>query len=289
MIRTISSLAVADLAAIAIANSQNGTLAGWFVPVHICLTLLALLVWFRHRMANAAYDIPVLALGAAFGPCGMVVFAVAKPWEWAVKRTRWLASSADMPSRQSARQSETPVRTLARVLDGRIYFPEANRVESLNTTLRFGGLMARRKALEAIVRSFEPKLSPLIAIALTDRDQTIRALAAAASAQISSDVTQKIAEIDGKHAQQATPNELFALALTLAEHGCHNVLLPRTQRSYLCRTSGRHLAGAQQNLTLDDKRSSQLSTALREIRRQVPRFETVATPVRLAGMPEVPA
>ena len=288
MIRTICTLAVADLAAIAIGNSQHGTLARWFVPVHIVLTLLALLVWFRHRLANTAYDIPVLALGAAFGPCGMVLFALAKPWDWAAKCVGRLSSAATMPSRQAGRQAETPVRTLARVLDGRIYFPEANRVESLNTTLRFGGLMARRKSLEAIVRSFEPKLSPLIAVALTDRDQTIRALAAAASAQISSDVTLKIAEMEGKLEQQATPGEMFALVLTLADHGCNNVLLPRTQRTFLCRTAGRHLASAQQHLAHDDKRSSQLSAALRDIRRQMPRIDAFSAPVRLAEMPEAP-
>jgi polysaccharide biosynthesis protein PelE len=291
MNRAVLLLSVADLAAIAIGISGESPFFGWFALIHAGLTLGALLAWFWHQSATARVEIPVIALGAAFGPVGMMAFSLAKPWHWPNNGAKKLTSSLGRSFRQAATQSETPVHALARVLDGRIYFPEASRIDSLSTTLQFGGLIARRKALETIVRSFEPKLSPLIAIALKDRDQTIRALAAAASAQICNDVSLKVAEMaemEGKFSYRSTLAEKFALAVSLADNGCNNVLLPQTQRAYLCRIAGSHLAGVELQLANDKKRSRQLASALQDIRLRMPDFETYPSVQRRSELPGLP-
>lgn len=288
MIGAMSALAAADLALFAFVHYQGWVPAFWFVPGHIVLTLAALIVWFRHQSSSETYGIPVLTLGAAFGPCGMVLFSLARPMVWSAKGKGRAGSATPTPPRRPARQSDNPARALARMLEGRISFPDAVRIESFNTTLRFGELVARRKALEAVVRSFEPKLSPLIAIALTDRDQTIRALAAAASAQISSDVAQKVSDLESMASQRSSPREMFSLALSLADHGSNNVLLPQTQRTHLCRIAGRYLAGAERQMPHDDRRSGQLSSALRDIREHIPRIEIHRPAGRGAALPETP-
>jgi hypothetical protein len=83
------------------------------------------------------------------------------------------------------------------------------------------------------VTSFEPRLSPLIATALTDKDQTIRALAAAAAAQISYNLAQRREELAARIALKNQVNDKFALFVLLADHGCHNVLLSGPQRARL--------------------------------------------------------
>ena len=289
MNRSLFALAVADLAALTVSSYSIAGLTVPFVPMHLALTLAALAVWLRYQLATEVYDVPVLVLGAAFGPGGMLFCSLFKPWVWIARAYRLAGATPELGVQDPGKVAETPVGTLNRVLDGRITFPEADQLESLNTTLRFGGLADRRKALEAIVRSFEPRLSPLIAIALTDRDQTIRALAAAASAQISSDVTQKVSEVECKLAQQACSRELALLTIALADHGCSNVLLPQTQRMHICRMTRSYLSGVRDQLRYDAKLSSQLSSALRDIDRQMPAFEPFTAPVRLAELSEAVA
>src|SRR3546814_1069079 len=85
----------------------------------------------------------------------------------------------------------SPVERLGRILDDRVRYPESDEIGSLATMLRYGNLQARYRALETAVISFEPRLSPLIVMALSDEDQTIRALAAAAAAQVSYNLAQQ--------------------------------------------------------------------------------------------------
>lgn len=157
--------------------------------------------------------------------------------------------------------------------------------------MKYGALTARRKALEAVVRSFEPKLSVLVAIALTDRDQTIRALAAAASAQVSSNVTQELSDLEDRHGQAhaQAPRDMLELTLSLADHGCHNVLLPQTQRIYLCQVAEQYLTTIQGQMESADQRHARLASTLQAIGLQKSHFEVQAGPRRPLEILESPA
>ena len=114
---------------------------------------------------------------------------------------------------------------VARMLDGRVHHAPAETLGSLVTVMRHGDVAARRRALETVVRSFEPSLSPLIALALTDGDQTIRALAAAASARVAHNLAiAREGDPSGDHS---------TLAALLADHARADVLLSDSQRAHL--------------------------------------------------------
>jgi hypothetical protein len=91
----------------------------------------------------------------------------------------------------------------------------------------------RRRALETVVRSFEPALSPLIALALTDSDQTIRALAAAASARVAENLVLARARLSARVADGGDPDAVTNLARLLGDHARSDVLLSDSQRLHL--------------------------------------------------------
>jgi len=145
------------------------------------------------------------------------------------------------------------------MLDRRITFPAAEQIESLSAILRGGSLPARRKALETAVRSFEPRLSKLISAALRDDDQTIRALAAAAAAQVSHNLAQQLEELEGPDRSFDTS---YARAMLLYDHGCHNVLLPHTLRSKHRRAAFADLQECRRNAPAGDHRLGAIVDAL---------------------------
>jgi hypothetical protein len=282
-------LALADLAVFAVVELQSTLPSAWFVVVHVTLTFAALWFWKRGLEGGGTLDSPVAAIGAAFGPCGLLAFSLVKPWSWNSQRRKRLFHSPERALIHIPQATETPRQALARMLDGRVRHPAADRIESLKMTLQFGDLPARRKALEAIVRSFEPRLSPLLAIALADTDQTIRALAAAASAQISFDVLQWSAEMEDSLSQNASGVESAALVMFLASHGCHDVLLPQSQRVQLCRTTAQCLEDIARRLPKSDKRQRRFSAELKMVEQTRARLEIGAgSDQRLAtaGMPQ---
>ena len=148
---------------------------------------------------------------------------------------------------------------LARMLDRRVTFPAAEQIESLGAILRAGSLPSRRKALETAVRCFEPRLSPLIAAALQDDDQTIRALAAAASAQVSHNLSQQLDELEGR---DRSFDLSYARAMLLFDHGCHNVLLPHTLRSKHRRAAFAELQDCRRNAPAEDYRLDAIVDAI---------------------------
>lgn len=121
----------------------------------------------------------------------------------------------------------------ARMLDGRVHHAGPETLGSLIAILRHGDVPARRRALETVVRSFEPSLSPLIALALTDRDQTIRALAAAASSRVAQNLLLTRARLDAQIEVAEEPAAAGTLAALLADHARADVLLSDSQRGHL--------------------------------------------------------
>lgn len=264
MIRAISILALADLGIFSAALGQSPASSStlWFAPVHIGLTFAALLMWRGQSIGSLGWDGLALPLGAAIGPCGMLVLFLLKPWSRIGRRTKPLAYSPATASKPHSRSTVTPMVAMARMLDKRVCFPAADRIESLVTVLRHGSLPARRKALETAVRSFEPRLSPLIATALTDRDQTIRALAAAAAAEVSYNLTERRAELEARIGPDENPDDIYALAMLLSDHGCHNVLLSQAQRVQLCQKAYACLQTLACRLPADDQRHEAVWSAL---------------------------
>jgi polysaccharide biosynthesis protein PelE len=276
MNRVTGLLSLADLAVFALVKTLPAVSTGWFAFAHMGLTLAALWHWKHSLEGSRSIDMPVAAIGAAFGPCGLLIFTLMKPWSWISKRRRQLFYAPTRPIPHSPQAIETPRQALARMLDGRVRHPTADRIESLKMTLQYGDLTARRKALESIVRSFEPRLSPLLAIALADADQTIRALAAAASAQISFDVLQWSTEMEDSLNQNTSGIESAALVMFLASHGCHDVLLPQSQRVHLCRTTAHYLEDMTRRLPKTDKRQKRFSAELKMVEQTRVRLEISA-------------
>ncbi len=122
---------------------------------------------------------------------------------------------------------------VARMLDGRVHHATPDTLSSLVTIMRHGAVAERRRALETVVRSFEPALSPLIALALTDSDQTIRALAAAASARVAENLVLARERLSARVADGVDPDAATSLATLLADHARSDVLLSDSQRLHL--------------------------------------------------------
>lgn len=273
MIRTISILSLVDLAIFLAAVGQPLAIAFWFVPVHFALTVAALILW-RRRQQSVSLAFPI---GAAIGPCGILLLFFLKPWSLIDARIKRLTYSPVHFRKSRSASAMTPLSTLSRILDERVRYPGADRVESLVTTLQHGSLRSRRRALETAVRSFEPRLSPLIATALTDGDQTIRALAAAAAAQVSYNLMQQRVELEAKIAFSESLDDYYALAMLLADHGCHNVLFSRSQCVRLCQEAAEWLKYLERSLPTQDTRRKAMSATRIEIAAAIP-LHTSAMP-----------
>ncbi|MCU6454544.1 hypothetical protein LPN01_10695 [Sphingomonas sp. A2-49] len=196
--------------------------AGWPLAGHALLTAVALAIRLRAR-PTPGLAVPMLGM---LGP--VAVLASLFPW---LRQPQAARPSDDArifgPRRVRTARAGHGV-AAARLLDGRVHHAAPETLGSLVAILRHGDVAARRRALETVVRSFEPGLSPLIAQALTDRDQTIRALAAAASARVAQNLL--IARSAPGDDDAAPPGTLAAL---LADHARADVLLSDSQRRKL--------------------------------------------------------
>jgi uncharacterized Ntn-hydrolase superfamily protein len=218
MIGVLLVLAIGDASIVAAPGLADGVR----VSVHIALTIAG--------FAVAARRGPI-GIGAGMvgllGPVGLLLA------HGLARRRR----TPTLPSATAAATDGQPADAGsigARMLDGRLHNASAEKLGSLVTVLRHGNVTARRRAVETVVRSFEPALSPLIARALADRDQTIRALAAAAAARVSRNLTQGRAAL-ALRADRGDARAADALVAMLADHARSNVLLSDTQRAHLRR------------------------------------------------------
>jgi len=161
-----------------------------------------------------------VAVAGLLGPLGLLV---AQGLAW--RRRLRLPAPID---REGSAGLTLPA-SAARMLDGRMQTPAAESIGALSTVLAHGDVAARRRALEAVVRSFRPALSPLIVQALADPDQTIRALAAAAAARVIGTVSAQRATLAHRVAY-GDPEARDTLAALLAEQAGGNALLSDSQR-----------------------------------------------------------
>ncbi|WP_176591040.1 hypothetical protein [Sphingobium sp. EM0848] len=237
----------------------------WFAPAHLGLTIATLLfIMPRLRRATTLQSL-ALPIGAAMGPPGMLFCLLVAPLAASGRGKRQIVY--DNVRIRRTGNSISPVERLGRILDERVRYPDCDEVGSLATVLCHGDLPARYKALETVVTSFEPRLSPLIVMALSDEDQTIRALAAAAAAQVSYNLAQQSGELQARIAPSQNLDDRYALAMLLADHGCFNQLLPQSQRLRLCQDAGRKLDEIADQLIKPDIRRRALRAARAQVRR----------------------
>ncbi|MEO7915690.1 MAG: hypothetical protein ABJA20_00550 [Novosphingobium sp.] len=229
----------------------------WFGAIHTGLTLASLLYLRNHPRRGEGWNCLALPLGAIVGPCGIVALLVLRPWSNVSARRRRRRNPVDAEAQRAA--SQMP-RIIARLLDQRMYFPPADRTESLGTILRHGSLEIRCKALETVVRSFEPRLSPLVVMALSDADQTVRALAAATSAQVSANLVDRVAHVEAKPLKSI--DEQYEFAMMLVDNGCRNVLLSDSQRIKLRSKARGYLLNLLRSSQLEDHRGEAVAAAL---------------------------
>ncbi|WP_454278434.1 hypothetical protein [Sphingomonas sp. Marseille-Q8236] len=220
-----TALAILDLGWIAV-SLQGGLGVAAALLGHAALTLWTCVIWLRSD-PHGGFAAAVLGLA---GPVGVML---------GQKLGRIADRRAGRPSfdpvagteRHGARRKGAALE-MARLLDGRVHYPAPEGLDSLVAVLRHGSVAARRRALETVVRAFEPGLSPLVARMLDDPDQTIRALAAAASARITQNLAEQRAALEARIAA-GDEAAVEILGHLLAEHGCANHLLSDTQRQKL--------------------------------------------------------
>lgn len=246
----------------------------WFAPVHLALSCGVLLLMMKHLDGMSAIQRFALPMGAAVGPPGMLACYLLAPLATGSRRKRQIAYRNVRTSRSRDGNMLSPAERVGRILEDRIRYPDGDEIGSLATMLRYGNLQARYRALETAVISFEPRLSPLIVMALSDEDQTIRALAAAAAAQVSYNLAQQRSELQARIAPSQRIEDRYALAMLLADHGCFNELLPQGQRSRLCQEASRKLDEVAGLLKAGDVRRRALQAARAQVRRAMASHRT---------------
>lgn len=224
---TLRLVALSVLEAIGLAMCwMSGISVGWSLAAHAVFSALGFALWLYN---GAAAGFAAAMLGV-LGPLGLLA---ALPIGRISRRTRQ-RSDDDMFGPVAGQFAQRGARlAVARMLDGRVHHATPDTLSSLVTIMRHGAVAERRRALETVVRSFEPALSPLIALALTDGDQTIRALAAAASSRVAENLVLARARLAGRVADRSDPDAAVSLAVLLGDHARSDVLLSDSQRRHL--------------------------------------------------------
>jgi hypothetical protein len=225
MIRHLIALAVLEMT-ILTACWMADIAVGWALAAHAASSAIGFVTWLRHDTATGFAP----AMLGVLGPLGLLVaLPLARIFRPSVQRSddEMFGPVAGHSTQRGARLA------VARMLDGRVHHATPDTLSSLVTIMRHGAVAERRRALETVVRSFEPALSPLIALALTDGDQTIRALAAAASARVAENLVLARARLSARVADGVDPDAAMRLAKLLADHARSDVLLSDSQRLHL--------------------------------------------------------
>ncbi|KQM23831.1 MULTISPECIES: hypothetical protein [unclassified Sphingomonas] len=212
--------AAIDVAVVGLALSSGEAV---LLFVHVPLVVLGYVLWLRQGRSIGF----AAAMAGIFGPAALIGVGGIVARLPRTSRPPLPLPDRVIRARPARRGASLAV---ARMLDGRVLHAEPDTLHSLVTVMRHGKVADRRRALETVVRSFQPALSPLIALALTDSDQTIRALAAAASARVVQNLSDGRAMLEAKGADGEARATLIAL---LADHARANLLLSDSQRAHL--------------------------------------------------------
>ncbi|WP_242122667.1 hypothetical protein [Sphingobium sp. Sx8-8] len=289
MIALLALLAILDLLLLFGAMLAGQGAIIWFGPAHLLLTVGILLLLTARLRDFTAIQSFALPIGAAFGPAGIMVCLLLSPLVRNGRARRQIVYRHGPVRENRSMNSVSPAERLGRILDERVRYPECDEIGSLATMLRYGTLQARYRALETAVISFEPRLSPLIVMALADEDQTIRALAAAAAAQVSYNLALQRSELQARIALSQNLDDRYALTMLLADHGCFNQLLPKAQRLRLCQEASRKLGEIAGAFMAHDGRRRALRAVRTRLRREMEQSGAVlSSPAGVSGMGRVP-
>ena len=247
MIRRLIALAVLEMS-ILTACWMAGISVGWALAAHAASSAIGFVTRLRHDTTTGFAP----AMLGVLGPLGLLAaLPITRIFRPSVQRSddEMFGPVAGHSTQRGARLA------VARMLDGRVHHATPDTLSSLVTIMRHGAVAERRRALETVVRSFEPALSPLMALALTDGDQTIRALAAAASARVAENLVLARARLSARVADGVDPDAAVRLATLLADHARSDVLLSDSQRLHLREDAVATMAG-EISRGADDPRSA---------------------------------
>ncbi len=229
MILRLIALAIVELL-ILTACQIFGVAVGWGLAAHAAVSAFGFGVWLRGGTATGF----AAAMLGVLGPFGLLVALLLAGSLGRLSRPTTQRSDDAMFGPIAGGSAQRGARlAVARMLDGRVHHATPDTLSSLVTIMRHGAVAERRRALETVVRSFEPALSPLIALALTDGDQTIRALAAAASSRVAENLVLARARLSARVAEGIDPDAARSLATLLGDHARSDVLLSDSQRRHL--------------------------------------------------------
>jgi len=212
----MAALALLDILAVTLLATGHASVMT-MLPLHALLTLLAL--WILHRATPSVAGIAA----AAFGPAAMLA-AMLCVRHWPARggrATRIEAAPGPTPGQAADR------RLTDRIADDRLHSPDADRILRFTEILRHGDIALRQRVITTVVRNFDPSLSGLIVMALTDTDQSIRTQAAAAVAEIEQELARTRTALEAQAGDRRTAWRLTGL---LVDHAVHNRLLSDTNR-----------------------------------------------------------
>jgi hypothetical protein len=200
-----------------------------FSGMHAGLTVFALVAWWKSALPRRFSPV----FGMVLGPVGLFA-GIALPPVLKIVLLPWLSRQGSRTSRLGPEKQawdQTPdMQLLNRLLDDRIHHPEPRVLGSLMVVMRAGSIEARSKALATVVRTFDPRLSKIVLLALNDPDQTIRALAAATASQVAHIIADDREILNSRNKSDT----VRALACErLLHHARYNVLLSQMQRKSL--------------------------------------------------------
>ncbi len=165
----------------------------------------------------------MLWIAATAGPVGLLIGRALQPLFGRVPLRLHLPA----PDGDIGGEAVEPVAaTLTRLPDAALIGPMA-------PVFRHGRIGDRQAAIEAAVLSYQPRLSAIVAMGLTDRDQTIRALAASASTRAGQLLIDRRQRLERAIMAHGRLDDRIALATMLADHGEHDRLLSPARRARL--------------------------------------------------------
>lgn len=194
------------------------------------LTTLAFIL--RRDRVVAPAILPCL-LGLAAGPLGIVIALVLTKVN---RRFPGNAPARDWTELLCGRAEVRDRRLVDRVCDNRVRHPSPGELSSFYDILRFGNVTMRQRVVATVVRSFEPALAPVIARALTDPDQSVRAQAAAAATDFQNNFTSRRRALEARAASSGDPAAKTELAMLLGQNA-EIVLFSDTVRATLLNES----------------------------------------------------
>lgn len=214
------------LALLAAAQAIVLCLALW-MPTAPSLPIVAQLALSLCAMGAIKHWAPPSRSGALLLAAGLGPIAVLALWlglGWRSARQNVQAKDRRVESKRSARQQSLQDR-----IEGQTRgYAVPDGLVSFHRLLRHGHHAERQAVVGAVVRGFDVRLAPLILRALGDRDQSVRAQAAAAATEITRQVLTRRERL-----RRATDRrERLEL---LAEHGTSNLLLSETMRQDMLR------------------------------------------------------